>query len=137
MTHIMMAAVHYVCFRRGTYEISGCLICVGQSALIFMSFLVCLLLMSCEVQIKMGVDCLNIWYCCVRSCWGQNVYVLFLCVGIVWSWNVLLCWSDIFGVGIVWRCFAMYGLTLVMESNGSKFWIWTGSGPNLWDMKQK
>jgi len=35
------------------------------------------------------------------------------------------------------RCLAVYGLTLGMESYGSKFWIWTGSGPNLWYVRQK
>ena len=64
----MMAAVHYVACRVGLSKISGCLIFVGLSEYIFMSFLVCLLLMSREVRIEMGVDCLNIWYCCVRSC---------------------------------------------------------------------
>jgi hypothetical protein len=121
------------CLWFRTYTISGHVIFVGLSIHIFIRFfLVCLLLISCDVQIKMGVDCFNIWCCCfwggvVLSC---SVWLPSFDVGVVWRWDVLLCVAAFFWCWycVKVRCLAMYGLTPVMESYESKFWIWTGSG---------
>jgi hypothetical protein len=78
----------------------------------------------------LAVDCLNIWYCCVRSCCGLLEHLVLLCHILLRTKCMcafLLC------VGIVWGS----DILLCMDWPLSKFWFWTGSGPNLWYVKQK
>jgi hypothetical protein len=68
----------------------------------------------------------------VWTAWTFGNAVSYLAEDEMYVCFVVVCWYC-----LRVRCLAMYGLTVVMESYGSKLWFWTGNGPNLWYVKPK